>query len=81
MAKRHSQTMARKDIMTLRQEIEEIVIKSGCNNGWALYTEQIIEAFLKHLPEKKECPPIPTYEFLKAEGWNSYRNEIEGKLK
>ena len=65
--------------MKLRQEIEEL-LKNG---RWEFYSpevvaETIIHAFLKHLPEKMSMPlDNNDYEI----GWNSYRNEVEEKLK
>jgi Ni,Fe-hydrogenase III small subunit len=71
--------------MTLREEILEIIYHE-------VDIEKVIQVFLKHLPKKKEVileqghitglvgDPIKRIAQLRNEGWNAYRNEIEGKL-
>ena len=68
--------------MTLREEIKEI-LKMDCSVDYPEFpTEDILQAFLKHLPEKKEIlTHMLDWRYNEYKGWNSYRNEIEGKLK
>jgi hypothetical protein len=80
--------------MTLMEEIKEIIRMDRLT----MWTEEELadilrQAFLKHLPEKKEViveqghitglvgDPIKRIAQLRNEGWNYYRNEIEGILK
>jgi hypothetical protein len=81
--------------MTLRQEIDGD-IKNSIDGDWNReeLVNTILLSFLKHLPEKKEENPywdyvsqtLPHDAWMAGNkkgfdlGWNSYRNEIEGKL-
>ena len=60
--------------MTLRESIKEIIYHKKD-------VEKVIQAFLKYLPkeEKKHLHDAIELRGYKN-GWNAYRNEIEGKL-
>jgi hypothetical protein len=73
--------------MTLRDEIEEILYTAYGKpkiNEHALMSSALISLFLKHLPEKKDEEEMSSSEWIYGkkfiEGWNSCRNEIEGRL-
>jgi hypothetical protein len=71
--------------MTLRQEIEK-ELEYHLGTPVPIMAVNILQTILKHLPEKKEHMAYCESEKgpgcdCGAYGWNSYRNEVEEKLK